>query len=126
MSNVLDGDISTFWHSEWGSGTYTFPHYIQVDLRRKVRINRIGLQHRQNKTMANGVEFYGTNKQNGSLEKFGTFNMDQSAKTSNITTCLLPWNTVMSGVFSQHRVQGMQRMQDWLNWKFGEMILMNK
>lgn len=81
VANVLDGDISTFWHSEWGSGTYTFPHYIQVDLKRKVRINRIGLQHRQNKTMANGVEFYGTNKQNGSLEKFGSFNMDQSAKT---------------------------------------------
>ncbi|MEG0797101.1 MAG: discoidin domain-containing protein [Odoribacter sp.] len=81
VANVLDGDISTFWHSEYGSGTQTFPHYIQVDMKRKVKINKIGLQHRQNKIMAKDVEFYGTNKLNGAFEKFGSFSMHQTNKT---------------------------------------------
>lgn len=90
VSNVVDGNTETFWHSEWGSGTNTFPHYISVDLRRKVSINRIGLQHRHNKTMANGIEFYGTNRQNGVYEKFGEFAMDQNTKTMQYYTLSTP------------------------------------
>lgn len=86
VSCVLDGDIETFWHSEWGSGTNTFPHYIQVDMKRKLKVNKIGLQHRQNKIMANGVEFYGTNKLNGAFEKFGSYTMNQSDKTMQYVT----------------------------------------
>ncbi|MGC4235693.1 MAG: M60 family metallopeptidase [Niabella sp.] len=31
-SSIIDGNLNTFWHSEWSTGTAEPPHYIVVDL----------------------------------------------------------------------------------------------
>ncbi len=61
-ATVLDGLTNTYWHSEWGSGTRTFPHYITFDLGSKKRIEQAEFQHRQDKIMANEIELWGNNK----------------------------------------------------------------
>lgn len=82
VTNVLDGNVNTFWHTEWYSGTNKgFPHYFIVDMRRKMRIEKIRLQHRQNKVMAKDVEFQGSNQQNGVWNTFGKFSMSESVLT---------------------------------------------
>lgn len=82
VTSVLDGNVNTFWHTEWYSGTHKgFPHYFIVDMRRKVRIEKIRLQHRQNKVMAKEIEFLGTNQQSGPYTAFGKFTMSESVLT---------------------------------------------
>ncbi|WP_316823828.1 discoidin domain-containing protein [Pedobacter miscanthi] len=31
-SNVIDGSLSTFWHSRWSSNAASYPHYVTIDL----------------------------------------------------------------------------------------------
>ena len=30
--NAIDGDVSTFWHTEWSTGSFSHPHRIVIDL----------------------------------------------------------------------------------------------
>ena len=60
--NILDGNVGTFWHSRWTTNPTTFPHWLVLDLGTKKRIEKIGVQHRQDKIMARRIDIYGTNK----------------------------------------------------------------
>lgn len=31
-SNILDGDVNTFWHSEWANASPPYPHYLLIDM----------------------------------------------------------------------------------------------
>lgn len=61
-TNILDGDVKTFWHSRWTTNPQNFPHWLVIDLGSKKRIEKIGVQHRQDKIMARRIDIYGTNK----------------------------------------------------------------
>ena len=54
-----------------GGHPQQFPHYIYVDLKRRVQVERIGLRHRQRTTVqAKGIAFYGRNTLDGVYVKF--------------------------------------------------------
>lgn len=71
VSNLIDRDATTFWHSDYTTNPQQFPHYIYVDLKRRVQVERIGLRHRQRTTVqAKGIAFYGRNTLDGVYVKF--------------------------------------------------------
>ena len=71
VENLIDRDATTFWHSRYVTDPQQFPHYIYVDLKRRVQVKRIGLRHRQQTTVqAKGIAFYGRNTLDGVYVKF--------------------------------------------------------
>ncbi len=50
---LFDGDINTFWHSQWAGATPPYPHWITVDMKTAVKAISVDLTARQNN--ANGM-----------------------------------------------------------------------
>lgn len=49
-SAIIDGDVNTFWHSQWSGGTGTAPHRLVVDMGRSITINGFVFSQRQSLT----------------------------------------------------------------------------
>lgn len=47
---IIDGDVNTFWHSQWSGGTGTPPHRLVVDMGRPLNINGFVFTQRQSLT----------------------------------------------------------------------------
>lgn len=47
---AIDGNINTFWHTEWSADEPPYPHWIAVNMGREATISRVGLVNRQNKS----------------------------------------------------------------------------
>lgn len=47
-TKVIDGDLSTFWHSPWAGSSPPFPHWLQIDMKQQYYVDKIGLAPRQN------------------------------------------------------------------------------
>ncbi|WP_200975991.1 discoidin domain-containing protein [Echinicola sp. 20G] len=45
---VLDGDVSTFWHSQWYGASPAFPHHFTIDMKEVKVVSRVELFRRQN------------------------------------------------------------------------------
>ena len=48
VSAVFDGDISTFWHTQWAGGSPGYPHWFIIDLGQNTTISRLVSYRRQN------------------------------------------------------------------------------
>ncbi len=44
--NIIDGDLGTYWHSEWQAEQPKHPHLIIIDLGEIITVNGIRLRHR--------------------------------------------------------------------------------
>jgi hypothetical protein len=55
--NVLDGNLSTFWHSEW-KPVAPLPHWLVIDMQNPKEITRIDTYRRKNNTHTRTVEYY--------------------------------------------------------------------
>lgn len=44
---LLDGQLSTFWHSQWSGGSIPLPHEIVVDMKKETTLTNISLTERQ-------------------------------------------------------------------------------
>ncbi|NQU51857.1 MAG: discoidin domain-containing protein [Bacteroidetes bacterium] len=40
-SAAIDGDLGTFWHTQWDGGSPEYPHFFTVDLKDIIKINQI-------------------------------------------------------------------------------------
>ena len=79
VENLIDRDATTFWHSDYTTNPQQFPHYIDIDLKRRVQVEQIGLRHRQRTPVqANGIVFYGRNTLTGTYTQFYEGNMNSS------------------------------------------------
>lgn len=45
---AIDGDVNTFWHSPWASSSPPYPHWLQIDMKQQLFIDKVGLAPRQN------------------------------------------------------------------------------
>ncbi len=45
---AIDGDISTYWHSQWVGTSPPYPHWLSFDMGQAYYIDKIGLAPRQN------------------------------------------------------------------------------
>ena len=55
-SNVIDGNVSTYWHSKYGTGagSYTAGHWLQFDLGKSTEFKSFSYTPRQNSETVNG------------------------------------------------------------------------
>ena len=45
---AIDGDINTFWHSNWSGAAPLFPHWLNIDMKQLYFIDKIALHPRNN------------------------------------------------------------------------------
>ena len=57
---LLDGQLSTFWHSQWSGGSIPLPHEIVVDMKKETTLTNISLTERQHDSYRDvkGGEFF--------------------------------------------------------------------
>jgi hypothetical protein len=77
-SQAIDGDIDTFWHSEWGDYEAPLPHYLQIDLGAAEEITGFIYTPRQDGQENGWIlewEFYGSDSMSepGTLIDSGSF-----------------------------------------------------
>ena len=75
---LLDGNINTFWHSQWSGGSVDLPHELVVDVKEVVTFSHFGLmerQHAQYKDVKAG-EFF-VSSDNKTWISVGKFNAQQ-------------------------------------------------
>ncbi|MNR13773.1 O-GlcNAcase NagJ precursor [compost metagenome] len=48
LASVLDGDLTTFWHSQYSAPASSYPHWIQVDMRALTNVTSISMAPRNN------------------------------------------------------------------------------
>lgn len=48
-SSILDGNLSTFWHTKWAGGSLPLPHSFVIDMKREYNVARISM-HQRNKS----------------------------------------------------------------------------
>ena len=58
-SSIIDGDIDTFWHSQWSGGWQDWPHIIDIDMQRLCEVISIDYYGRQDGSNPNtkDIEF---------------------------------------------------------------------
>lgn len=54
-ADAIDGDISTFWHTEWKDAQPTLPHEIQIDMKESITIREMYYISRQDQWGPNGT-----------------------------------------------------------------------
>lgn len=86
-SCVLDGNVSTYWHSQWAGGTGQLPHHFTIDMKKTVTVASVDLQRRQNQRDTYRGEIHISND-NTTFTKIGTFEMAEvnDAQTFKVTT----------------------------------------
>jgi hypothetical protein len=86
-SCILDGNSSTYWHSQWAGGTGQLPHYITVDMKKDLMVTSVDLQRRPNQRDTKAGNFY-ISSDNVTFTKIGTFEMAEvnEAQIFKVTT----------------------------------------
>ncbi|RHJ83946.1 BT_3987 domain-containing protein [Parabacteroides sp. AM08-6] len=75
---LLDGDITSFWHSQWSGGSLALPHEIVVDTKKETTFTNFGLMQRQHSDYRDvrAGEFY-VSSDNSTWTKVGEFTMEK-------------------------------------------------
>lgn len=55
---LLDGNLSTFWHSAYADGDAPLPHWVVIDMQSQKKISRIEVYRRAGNTDTKSVELY--------------------------------------------------------------------
>lgn len=81
-ANIIDGSGSTYWHSRWSSNATSYPHYITVDMRQALDVNRFTFKQRDSR-MVKVVEIL-TSNDNSTWTSLGDFTLAQTTNPQNI------------------------------------------
>jgi len=85
-SDVLDGDVATYWHSCWNGdcGSATYPHYLTIDMGASTEI--AGLQFIQRDNLSRTVSTFSVSisSDNTNWTSLGNFNLTKSTDLQNI------------------------------------------
>lgn len=81
-SCLLDGNLSTYWHSAWQSGNTPLPHEIIIDAKQEYTFTQLGLVQRQHDDYNDtaGGDFY-ISSDKETWTKVGSFTMEQILDT---------------------------------------------
>lgn len=79
---VLDGNFSTYWHSQWQGGNHVLPHELIVDTKEEYTFTQFAMMQRQNEsyTDTGDGEFY-VSSDKVAWVKVGTFAMQKILST---------------------------------------------
>ncbi|MDR2145453.1 MAG: discoidin domain-containing protein [Tannerella sp.] len=74
MTTVIDGDVNSYWHSQWDNGNAPVPHWVMIDFGKELYASKFDLYRRVNNTDNKNVELYLGNSpdaDNGEWTKVG-------------------------------------------------------
>ena len=91
--SLIDGEINTFWHSQWQGGEVAPPYEIILDMGKENSVSQLGLIARQNALTSMNLEIYaGDDGETWNL--IGKYFFDGSIKTEQmvpIKACDARW-----------------------------------
>lgn len=71
---AIDGDLNTFWHSNWSSTGSSYPHYITIDMGAEKNISGFEIFSRQGYTGGGTVHEFWVSNDNVTFTKVATLN----------------------------------------------------
>lgn len=71
---VIDGDVGTFWHSNWSSTGSTYPHHFTIDLGEEKNVAGFEIFRRQGRTGSAEVHEFWVSNDNVTFTKVATLN----------------------------------------------------
>lgn len=79
---LLDGNLSTFWHSRWNGGSVNLPHELTIDAKEEVTFTHFGLVERQHDTYKDvAAGHFLVSSDNVTWTQVGSFKMKQILDT---------------------------------------------
>lgn len=84
---IIDGDINSFWHSQWSGGWQDWPHIIIIDMKDRCEVLSIDYYGRQSGGDANtkGMEFFVSDNQSD-WKSIGKFEAKKTADMQEFET----------------------------------------
>ncbi|KOH43091.1 DUF4998 domain-containing protein [Sunxiuqinia dokdonensis] len=73
---ALDGDLGTFWHTQWNGGSPDYPHYFVVDMKQQVKILAVECFRRQGDDRGQAKYKIHTSDDGVNFVDQGTFDFD--------------------------------------------------
>jgi hypothetical protein len=89
-SAAIDGDINTFWHTQWSGGSPGYPHFFTVDMKEIVKINKIETFRRSGDARGQTRFEIHTSIDGVSYTSQGAFNYDPNAASQSYQLASLP------------------------------------
>lgn len=83
-TNIIDGDISTFWHSDWAVLAPPYPHHITVDMGVEKTITGFELFRRPNSNTGHTKHQFFVSTDNINWTDLGMFNMDPNTNDGQV------------------------------------------
>ncbi|WP_430973792.1 DUF4998 domain-containing protein [Sunxiuqinia rutila] len=71
--NIIDGDNSSYWQSQWADGIGQIPHHITIDMKNEFNVTQVDLFRRNSNNHTKTVVLEGSTD-NVNWEEFGTLN----------------------------------------------------
>lgn len=81
--SLIDGDINTFWHSQWKGGEVTPPYEIVLDMGKENSVSQLGMIARQNALTIMNMEIY-AGDDGETWDIIGKYVFDASTKTEQM------------------------------------------
>jgi len=83
-TNIIDGDVSTFWHSDWANLAPPYPHHITVDMGKEKTITGFELFRRSNNGTGHTKHQLFVSTDNANWIDLGTFDMDPNTNDGQV------------------------------------------
>jgi hypothetical protein len=74
VNAVIDGDVNTFWHTTWSTGSPVYPHHFTIDMGAVKNIAGFEIFRRQGRTGAAEVHEFWVSDDNVNFTKAATLN----------------------------------------------------
>ena len=78
VTAALDGDIGTFWHTQWDGASPGYPHFFTVDLKKTVKILAVDCARRQGDARGQTKFKIYTSNDGVTFDDQGTFNFNSN------------------------------------------------
>lgn len=92
--HMIDGNTSTFWHSQWQGGEVAPPYELILDMKKENAVSQLGLIARQNSVTYMNMEFYAKVNEDEEWNSIGKFYFDGSIKAEqmvSVKACEARW-----------------------------------
>ncbi len=83
---TLDGDLSTFWHTQWNGGSPGYPHYFVVDMKQQVKILAVECFRRQGDDRGQNKYKIHTSNDGVNFVDQGTFDFDNKIDAGQVVS----------------------------------------
>lgn len=89
-SAAIDGNLGTFWHSQWSGGSPGYPHHFTVDLQTMVKLSRVEVFRRQGDDRGQTQFQILTSLDGTTFVNQGTFEYDRTINSASYNLANLP------------------------------------